>query len=71
MKIFIDPKTLSDGSLVYAVRLTRFEDMPRSIDTLVFDAVTYDDARSMAFMVADAINEHTTEIAAVQNAERP
>lgn len=61
MKIFIDESTLSDGSKVYAVRLTRFEDMPRSIDTLVLDAVSKEDAEKMADMFYSAIFDHSTE----------
>jgi hypothetical protein len=61
MKIFVDQSKLTDGSYVYAVRLTRFEDMPRSIDTLVIDAVTLEDAVRMATEMHQLINRHSTE----------
>lgn len=66
MKIFVDRNTLTDGSHTYAVRLTRFADMPRSIDTLVFEAVSRDDAQIMARAMDVLVNEHSMEIAAFQ-----
>lgn len=63
MKIFIDTETLTDGSHVYNVRLTRFEDMPRSIDTLVIGAVDKVAAERMAEMIFDAVNNLSTETA--------
>jgi hypothetical protein len=63
MRIFIDAKALTDGSLVYAVRLTRFEDMPRSIDTLVIDAVSREDAEKMADKLYFMFSDHSTEVA--------
>jgi len=62
MKIFIDEEKLTDGSHVYNVRLTRFEDMPRSIDTLVFAAVDKGSAELMAEMFFSAIDIFSTEI---------
>jgi hypothetical protein len=66
MKIFVDKAR--DG---VNVRLTRFEEMPNSIDTLVFRATSANDAAKLAYLLADAINGYSTEIAAVQNVERP
>jgi len=61
VKIFIDEEKLTDGSHVYNVRLTRFEDMPRSIDTLVFAAVDKVSAERMAEMFFNAIDLLSTE----------
>lgn len=66
MKIFVDKEILSDKSVAYNVRLTRFEDMPRSIDTLVFHAESRDAAERMAREMESAVNMHSTEIAAFQ-----
>lgn len=67
MKVFVDETKLSDGSPVYAVRLTRFEDMPRSIDTLVIAAVSQADADQLADVIVTAINSHSTEKAIRSN----
>lgn len=66
MKIFVDRKVLTDKSAVYNVRLTRFEDMPRSIDTMTFGAESREAAESMAREIEGAINMYSTEIAAFQ-----
>lgn len=66
MKIFVDKNILTDQSAVYNVRLTRFEDMPRSIDTLVFHATGRAEAEYVAQAFANAINDYTTETAEYQ-----
>jgi len=66
VKIFVDKEILTDKSAVYNVRLTRFEDMPRSIDTLVFHAVDRAAAEYIAQAFANTINDYTTEKAVYQ-----
>jgi hypothetical protein len=48
------------------VRLTRFEDMPHSIDTLVFHAEDRSAAEVVAHGMAELINLYTMETAAFQ-----
>lgn len=66
MKIFVDKEILTDRSAVYNVRLTRFEDMPRSVDTLVFHAESREAAELLAREIEGAVNMHSMEIAAFQ-----